>query len=192
MRDCLQSRKTSETLLTVSALVWANRTIVGSIAVALVAMPCVFGQGVNYNYRYGDQRVIIQSETGLVHPSSTYIGPGTLSKSAQGASEVGAQVNPGLPKVNHGGFIGTPGDNMYGNNPIRAVEPKRMAAKRPVQIIYVRPQQPTAPKEYAYTPGQNAPLQYSSGGGDAAVQFDGSGAASYGNVPISDSAPKRY
>jgi hypothetical protein len=151
---------------------------------ALLACPNAIAQGTNYNYRYGDSRIIIQSETGLTHPSSTYIGPGTISKSAQGLPEAGAQANPGLPKVNAGGFIGTPGDNLYGNNPIRAVEPQKMV-RQPVRIIYVQPQQqqqPRQPREYAYTPGQNAPLQYGGSGSDSGIHVDSSGAASYGSV----------
>ncbi|PWT96633.1 MAG: hypothetical protein C5B53_09240 [Candidatus Melainabacteria bacterium] len=150
---------------------------------ALLACPSAIAQGVNYNYRYGDSRIIIQSETGLVHPSATYIGPGTFSKSAQGIPENGPQANPGLPKVNAGGFIGTPGDNLYGNNPIRAVEAKKMV-RQPVRVIYVQPPQPQVrqPREYAYTPGQNSPLQYGGGGTDTGVHIDSSGAASYGSV----------
>jgi hypothetical protein len=151
---------------------------------ALLACPSAIAQGTNYNYRYGDSRIIIQSETGLVHPSSTYIGPGTISKSAQGIPEGGARANSGLPVVNHGGFIGTPGDNLYGDNPIRSVEPAKKAARQPVQVIYVQPrqQQPRGPREYAYTPGQNAPLQYGGSGTDSGVHVDSSGAASYGSV----------
>lgn len=149
---------------------------------ALLACPSAFAQGVSYNYRYGDSRIINQSETGLSHPSGTYIGSGTLSKSAQGIAETGAQANPGLPKVNSGGFIGTPGDNMYGNNPIRSVEAKKMV-RAPVRVIYVQaPQQPRGPREYAYTPGQNSPLQYGGGGADSGVHIDSSGAASYGST----------
>jgi hypothetical protein len=159
-----------------------NRSLLLSTALlALIACPRSIAQGTNYNYRYGDSRIIMQSETGLTHPSSTYIGPGTISKSAQGVPEMGAQANPGLPKVNSGGFIGTPGDNLYGNNPIRAVEARRVQMRRQPQVIYVQQQQPPKPKEYTYTPGQNAPLQYSSTGSESTVQIDQNGAASYGD-----------
>jgi len=153
------------------------------LLLALIICPNAFAQGTNYNYRYGDSRIIIQSQTGLTYPSSTYIGPGTFSKSAQGIPENGAQANPGLPKVNAGGFIGTPGDNLYGDNPIRAVQPKRMV-RQPVRIIYVQPpqqQQPRQPKEYTYVPGQNAPMEYGSSGTDTGVHLDSSGAAAYGS-----------
>ena len=151
---------------------------------ALLACPTAIAQGVNYNYRYGDSRIVIQSETGLSHPSSTYIGSGTLSKSAQGLPEGGAKANPGLPVVNHGSFIGTPGDNLYGDNPIRSIEPKK-EAHQPVRVIYIQSpqqQQPRQPREYAYTPGQNAPLEYGGSGTDSGVHIDSSGAASYGSV----------
>jgi hypothetical protein len=159
-----------------------NRSALLLFSVLLVC-PSAFAQGVSYNYRYGDSRIINQSETGLSHPSGTYIGPGTFSKSAQGIAEKGSQANPGLPKVNAGGFIGTPGDNLYGDNPIRSVEAQKMA-RQPVRVIYIRPQQqqPRQPKEYAYIPGQNSPLEYGGGGSDSSVHVDSSGAASYGSV----------
>lgn len=172
-----------------------NRSFLLSTAfLMLLSSPSAFAQGVNYNYRYGDSRIIIQSETGLSHPSATYIGPGTFSKSAQGIAESGPQANPGLPKVNAGGFIGTPGDNLYGDNPIRAVQPvKRAAGQRPV-IIYVQPpqqQQPPRPREYSYTPGQNGAAQYGSSGGSS-VQIDSSGAASYGSSTGGDYGSRHY
>jgi hypothetical protein len=76
-------------------------------------------QGGGYSYSYGDSRVINSTQSGLVHPSGSYIGPGTMSQSAKGVYGLGAQTNPGLPRVNFGANIATPGDNMYGNNPTR-------------------------------------------------------------------------
>jgi|ERR1700733_6330988 hypothetical protein len=73
-----------------------------------------------------NQRTIFQSQTGLVRPSGTYIGPGTMSNSARGVYASGAQVNPSLPRVNLGANVATPGDNQYGPNPtqVRAPAPQ--------------------------------------------------------------------
>jgi hypothetical protein len=46
-------------------------------------------------------------------PGSTAISTGTMSKSAQGVSQVGEQINPGLPRVHWGSTIGTCGDEQY-------------------------------------------------------------------------------
>jgi hypothetical protein len=66
-----------------------------------------------YHASYGGSKVIYQNQTGLYNPSSTYIGPGTLSRSAQGK---GAGIGGGLPAVNMGSHVRTPGDNLYNND----------------------------------------------------------------------------
>jgi hypothetical protein len=63
------------------------------------------------------------SQTGLVRPSGTYIGPGTVSNSARGIYASGAQVNPSLPRVNLGANVATPGDNQYSANPTQVRAP---------------------------------------------------------------------
>ncbi len=138
------------------------------VSVGLSSHRSAFGQ--DYNYRYGGLRVINQSQIGLPNPSSSYIGSGTLSKSAQGAIETGAQANPNLPKVNVGGFIGTPGDNLYGNNPIRSREAKRVRAAQQQQtrIIYIR--QPAKPVAATYVPDKNVALEYTSGPAETSDQ----------------------
>jgi hypothetical protein len=139
-----------------------------AVCLGLSSYTSAFGQ--DYNYRYGGSRVINQSQIGLPNPSSTYIGSGTLSKSAQGAIETGAQANPNLPKVNVGGFIGTPGDNLYGNNPIRSQEAKRLRAaqQQRTRIIYIRqPEKPAAP---TYVPDKNVALEYSSAPAESSDQ----------------------
>lgn len=103
----------------------------------------VFAQ---HHYEYGNSRVVRQSQTGLANPSSTYIGSGTLSKTAQG---IEPNSNPGLPSVNMGANIRTPGDNMY--------RPKQQYQQRPMQqggrrYYYMQP--PQQQQNY-YTPGQN-------------------------------------
>ncbi|MBY0359081.1 MAG: hypothetical protein K2W82_13850 [Candidatus Obscuribacterales bacterium] len=64
----------------------------------------------SYHYSYGDSRVVNQNQTGLYTPSSTYIGGGTLSQSAQGKN---AGTGNALPGVTMGGYIRTPGDTIY-------------------------------------------------------------------------------
>jgi hypothetical protein len=76
-------------------------------------------QGGGYSYSWGGSRVVNSNQSGLVNPSGSYIGPGTMSQSAKGVYGLGAQTNPGLPRVNMGANVATPGDNMYGNNPTR-------------------------------------------------------------------------
>src|SRR5688572_3739700 len=67
-----------------------------------------------YNYSYGNGRVVNQTTNGLANPSSSYIGPGTVSQSARGlpAQPLGPS-NPGLPNCNMGANVRTPGDNIY-------------------------------------------------------------------------------
>lgn len=84
------------------------------LVAAVISIGPAFAQG--YHYSWGDSRVVNQGQIGLSNPSGTYIGSGTLSKSAQGYMQSGAQVNPGLPRVNMGAHIATPGDNQYGAN----------------------------------------------------------------------------
>ena len=77
------------------------------------------GSAQNYHYSSGGGRVINQNQTGLANPSGTYIGPGTMSQTARGLPPggSGAMSNPGLPRVNMGANIRTPGDNMYTQKP---------------------------------------------------------------------------
>jgi hypothetical protein len=88
----------------------------------LAALPPALAQG-SYSYSWGDSRVVNSNQSGLVHPSGSYIGPGTMSQSAKGYYGTGIQTNPGLPRVNMGANVATPGDNMYGNNPTRVAAP---------------------------------------------------------------------
>src|ERR1700761_9588227 len=80
-------------------------------------------QAQSYSYSYGNGRVTTESQSGLVHPSGSYIGPGTVSQTARGQYGQGSQVNPGLPRVTMGANVATPGDNMYGANPTRTTVP---------------------------------------------------------------------
>jgi len=117
------------------------------------ALSLIFLLGVNclpvcaqHHYEYGGSRVVRQSQNGLSNPSSTYIGSGTLSKTAQG---IEPNSNPSLPSVNYGGAIKTPGDNIY-----RPKEPQQRSQRRYYQqprYNYMPPQQ----RQNYYTPGQN-------------------------------------
>ena len=82
------------------------------IALALIASSMAPIGAQNYNHSYGSSRVVDQNNNGLASPSSSYIGSGTMSKSAQG-TPAAAQTNPGLPRVNMGANVRTPGDNLY-------------------------------------------------------------------------------
>ena len=175
------------------------KLVISGVTPFLLTIPALAQVSQPYHYNYGNERVVIQSQTGLYHPSSTYIGPGTMSKSAQGYQEGGKQANPGLPVVNHGSFIGTPGDNLYSDNPIRSVEQKKAAPGQPMRVIYVQaPRQQQQVRErpgYNYVPGQNNGAAEYTGGADAPVQYDRNGAATYGegsaggqSLPV----PRRY
>jgi hypothetical protein len=118
---------------------------------------CQYAIGQPYDYSYGVSRVVVESRNGRSNPSSTYIGPGTVSKSAQGIIQYGAQVNPGLPKVNRGNYIGTPGDNLYTMNPLLTQQEKRSAVQPARRIIYR--QQPKKTQQ-TYTPDPNIPMTY--------------------------------
>ncbi len=101
-------------------------------AAAVVTMTCPTvseaqgGTSGGYSYSWGDSRIINGNQSGLTHPSGSYIGPGTMSQSAKGVYGLGAQTNPGLPRVNMGANVATPGDNMYGQNPTRVNSPPPM------------------------------------------------------------------
>ncbi len=91
------------------------KAIVLVSALALASCLPAIGQGTNYNYSYGSSRVVNQNQTGLYRPNGTYIGPGTMSQTARGLPPGGSSSmsNPGLPRVNMGANIRTPGDAMY-------------------------------------------------------------------------------
>lgn len=85
----------------------------------LIAQACLPPAHAQYHYDSGGSRVVQMNQTGLARPSGTYIGAGTMSQSARGLPPggPGAIANPGLPAVNMGANIRTPGDNMYTQKP---------------------------------------------------------------------------
>jgi len=90
-----------------------NNKIVSLLALALLCGTQAPTLAQTYHREYGGSRVIQQNMTGLYTPSATYIGAGTLSRSAQGKS---AGVGGALPAVNMGSTVRTPGDNLYNND----------------------------------------------------------------------------
>lgn len=84
-----------------------NSALLLAALLSVTALPA-FAQG--YHKSYGNSRVVQQNQTGLYTPSATYIGAGTMSRSAQGKS---AGVGAALPVVNMGSHVRTAGDNMY-------------------------------------------------------------------------------
>lgn len=96
---------------------YMKKTLLTAVAalVCTAAVSPAFAQNSSYNFHYsnGSARVCNQNQIGLMDPSGTYIGSGTLSKTAQGLQVGGAQANPLLPKVPWGANIQTPGDNFY-------------------------------------------------------------------------------
>ncbi|SRR5579875_675496 len=132
------------------------KSVVAFFTLAFVAGSPALAQG--YSYSYGNSRVINQSQTGLYSPSSTYIGSGTLSRSAQGM-QAGMSTIPasnGLPPVHMGGTIGTPGDNQYSQ---AAQEERRFGRRRMPQArmgAYIgTPGDNLRSDLHYYVPGQN-------------------------------------
>lgn len=143
----------------------------------------------SYNYGNNSCRVIYQSSIGLANPSPTYIGSGTLSKSAQGIIQSGAQVNRELPKVNRGSYFGTPGDNMYSNAPIHSQDPQPIFIHSPAKIIYT--QQSSKQTDYTYIPDPNIPLNYSNVGTEPSIQTNKYNISTYNVPPKNDQTSKR-
>jgi len=155
-----------------------------------------------YHYSYGNSRVVQQDSIGLDRPSGSYIGTGTLSKSAQGALQTGPLVNPGLPRVNAGSYVGTPGDNMYGAHPIYSPAEEQKAQMQILQQQRQRRQmlmkqtqnQPDQPKGFLYQPGENlragsgAFMTYPSSSSDSGSASP-SGPAIYNPAALDSNAP---
>ncbi len=139
-----------------------KRLILTSIIILATDMHPCLGQESNV-------RVINQSANGLAYPSSSYIGPGTLSKTAQEGAGYRAQTNPSLPKVNHGGYFGTPGDNLYSGNPDLSQHPQVVRVQRPNRVIYQQAPKET-PKEYVQDP--HIPMNYSDYKPESSEQTD--------------------
>lgn len=135
-----------------------------------------------HHYEYGGSRVVRQSQNGLATPSSTYIGTGTLSKTAQG---IEPNSNPNLPQVNMGGAIKTPGDNIYRPKQSQQQYPQRYQQRR---YMYMQPQQ----QQNYYVPGQNQQT-YSEYKPDRANfgygQQSSGGVASYGSYSGQQNQP---
>lgn len=68
-----------------------------------------------YQYSYGDNRVTKQGQIGMPGPSSSYISPGTLSKSA-GGGPAGVRSGNQLPPTQWSTSVRSPGDDLYNGN----------------------------------------------------------------------------
>lgn len=172
------------------------------IMAATLASPVLAQGSYNYHFNSGGARVVNQNNVGLVDPSGTYIGGGTLSQTARGLQVGGAQANPLLPKVPWGANIQTPGDNFYGANRVEkksgsGIKKVKWGANVQTPGDAMRSDLPGAnPEGNLYIPGQvlqqkSSGLQYrtfksnsgSGNGGPKLHQYipGASGVASYGD-----------
>jgi hypothetical protein len=125
-------------------------------------------------------RIINQSSNGLAYPSSSYIGTGTLSRTAQQGIGIAPQSNLALPKVNHGAYFGTPGDNLYTGAPDLSCPPQTVRIPRNNGVIY---KQAPQINEKVYKPDPNIPMNYSDYKPELPAQIDN--AARPGSNPAS-------
>jgi hypothetical protein len=166
-----------------------------AIAFAFAVLAGQLPANAQYHYSYGNSRVVNQSQTGLYTPSSTYIGAGTLSRSAQGKA---AGIGADLPVVNMGSHVRTAGDNLYngngtdrmGNGALIYKDQEAAIAARQ-RAKYLRQQQAAMMRQraaairqqqgYFYVPGSNgATATYGTAGSGGGLQFR-NGAATYGD-----------
>lgn len=152
---------------------------------AILAFGCLPAGAQSYHYSYGNSRVVNQNQTGLYTPSSTYIGGGTMSRSAQGLpAGVSSSGLSGLPQTNFGATVTTPGDNQYTEsvqNERRFGHRRRMPVSR--MGAYVgQPGDNMRSDLHPYVPGQNDRSSRSIQSGDAASQ-QGSGTDTYAQQP---------
>jgi hypothetical protein len=166
----------------------------------LLVTALVLGQSLpafaQYHYSYGNSRVTNQNQTGLYHPSATYIGCGTMSQSAQGKS---AGVGGALPSVNMGSHVRTPGDNMYNNDGTdrmyngalvyrdqeeamyrKAAQKQRAAIMRQRWLETASQQQQQ--QGYVYVPGSNGAASTYGSAPQTQMQYTRTGAATYGGT----------
>lgn len=139
-----------------------------------------------YHQSYGDSRVVRQNQTGLYNPSGSYLGAGTLSRSATGQAAGSRAGN--LPSTTWSASIRAPGDGLYNgadgtmrqengsviyadqvmarNARIRQIQEQRMMQQRMQEARYNQPQ-----GNY-YVPGSN---------GSASSYSNSGGVSSYGS-----------
>jgi hypothetical protein len=170
------------------------------IGIGIGAVLCAPAQA-QYHYNYGDSRVVNQNQTGLYTPSSTYIGAGTLSRSAQGKS---AGVGAELPAVNMGSHIRTAGDNLYNGGQCEreengAVIYRDEATRRndqrwqryyAQQRLLQRQNQPQMQKQgHFYVPGSNGAA---AGYGSTPTYHTQGGTATYDNPTSQGAGPRNF
>lgn len=165
--------------------------------ISLTALPAFAQQ---YHKSVGGSRVVQQNQTGLYTPSATYIGAGTMSRSAQGGQ---AGVGAALPTVNMGSHVRTAGDNMYNDQgSMRAsngaflyqdqyaaeLARRRAAAQAAQRRQQVMTRQQQRPQGNLYVPGQNGAATVQSGG---QTYYNPGGTATYAESSAGAGAPKR-
>lgn len=159
----------------------ATRIVASSLLPVLSAF-CLLPAGAqSYHYSWGNSRVVNQNQTGLYMPSSTYIGSGTLSRSAQNLpAGVSSGGMSGLPQTSFSPSVSTPGDNQYTD----AVQyARRFGHRNRVAVTrmgaYVgQPGDNMRSDLHPYVPGQNARTGIS---GRANSGNEGEGTSTYNN-----------
>lgn len=172
------------------------KTLIAFVFAGAVASSSVLpASSQNYHYNYGGGRVVNQNNIGLSQHSSTYIGTGTMSQSAQGK---GAGVgNSALPSVPLGSHVRTAGDNMYNNQGSNRMSngaliyqdqadaltsartQKYRQAQQRVQMRQMQQMQQQRQGNF-YVPGSNGAAATYGNAPSTQMQYSGSGAATYG------------
>lgn len=181
----------------------AMKTKSGLILAAILATQTIpaFAQ---YHYSYGDSRVTNQHQTGLYNPSSTYLGAGTLSQSAQGKA---AGIGGALPSVNMGAHVRTPGDNMYNNDGTdrmyngafiyedqkqQILRTKAMKIQRQRMLMQQQQRQQQVQPGYVYMPGSNGASANYGSQATHQIQYNRNGNATYGDSYTGKSAVRQF
>ena len=170
-----------------------NTKFASTFALASIFALAVPALAQTYHMEYGGSRVVQQNQTGLYMPSSTYIGAGTLSRSAQGKK---AGVGSSLPAVNMGSTVRTPGDNMYNNDGtdrqangafiyqdteraiiIDQARSQQLARQRQLMLERRRSQ---GPQGHLYVPGSNTGTATYGTVPTGGLLYRGNGTATYG------------
>jgi hypothetical protein len=156
-----------------------NTKIVSLLALALFCGTQAPGLAQTYHREYGGSRVIQQNMTGLYTPSATYIGAGTLSRSAQGKS---AGVGGALPAVNMGSTVRTPGDNLYNNDGTdRQTNGALIYQDTELQMIKADFRKAQVQQRRAYYQARQQHLQETRG--NLYIPGSNTGTSTYGSVP---------
>lgn len=176
-----------------------NNALFLAALLSITALPAFAQQ---YHKSYGNTRVVQQNQTGLYTPSATYIGAGTMSRSAQGKS---AGVGAALPVVNMGSHVRTAGDNMYNdqgsmrasNGAFLYQDQYMMEQNRKRQAAMAQQQRQQQmmmrnnprPQGNLYVPGQNGAATVQSGG---QTYYNPGGTATYAETGSSGGVKRQF